>query len=200
MKVLVIGASGTIGCAIVKELENDTSIVRVGHSSGEYQVDLGQPESIKQMFKAVGQLDAVICAASRGVIFKPTTNMTLKDYHASMQQKLFGQLCVALEGAQVLNDHGSITLTTGIMNRDFVRGGSAAAMANNAVEGFVKSAALDLPRGIRLNVVSPALLQESAEKYADLCPGFEPVSSAKVARAYRKSIYGIETGQIYCVA
>ena len=77
-------------------------------------------------------------------------------------------------------------MTTGILNRDFVLNGSAAAMVNNAVEGFVKAAALDLPRGIRINAISPALLEESVKKYSELCPGFEPVSSTKVARAYRK--------------
>jgi NAD(P)-dependent dehydrogenase (short-subunit alcohol dehydrogenase family) len=113
---------------------------------------------------------------------------------ASMQQKLLGQLSLALEGAKVLKHNGSITLTTGLMNHDFVRNGSAAAMINNAIEGFVKAAALDLPHGIRINAVSPGLCIDSVAKYSEICPGFEPVSSEKIARAYRKSIYGIQTG------
>ncbi len=199
MKILIIGASGTIGSAIVRELQNDTDLVSASLNSGEYNVDLADSDSIANLFKQVGKIDGIVCAASRGVVFKPLAEMTIKDYLASMQQKLLGQLSLALEGIKVLNDHGSITLTTGIMNRDFVRNGSAAAMVNNAVEGFVKAAALDLPRGIRINAVSPALLEESVEKYSELCPGFEPVSSAKVARAYRRSIYGIQSGQIYHV-
>lgn len=199
MKVLIIGASGAVGSAIVRELQKDTELVTVGFTSGDYQVDLANNSSIVNLFKQTGKLDGIVCAASRGVIFKPLVEMTLEDYISSMQQKLLGQISVALEGINVLNNHGSITLTTGIMNRDFVANGSAAAMVNNAVEGFVKSAALDLPRGIRINAVSPALLEESADKYSTLCPGFETVSSAKVARAYRKSIYGIQSGQIYQV-
>ena len=117
----------------------------------------------------------------------------------SMQQKLLGQIRLVQEGIKVLSAEGSITLTTGIMNRDFVSNGSVAAMINSAVEGFVKAAALDLPNKMRINAVSPALLEESVEKYSQLCPGFEPVSSAAVARAYRKSLYGIQTGQIYHV-
>lgn len=199
MKVLIIGASGAVGSAIVRELKNDTELVTVGLTSGDYQVDLGNISSIVNLFKQTGKLDGIVCAASRGVVFKPLIDMSLEDYITSMQQKLLGQISVALEGVKVLNNHGSITLTTGIMNRDFVSNGSAAAMVNNAVEGFVKSAALDLPRDIRINAVSPALLQESADKYSTLCPGFETVSSEKVARAYRKSIYGIQSGQIYHV-
>ena len=97
----------------------------------------------------------------------------------------------------MLNDGGSITLTTGIMNHDFIKAGSAAAIVNSAIDGFVQAAALDMPRGIRINVVSPALLEDSKELYAEFCPGFEPVAGEVVARAYRKSVYGIQTGRIY---
>lgn len=199
MKVLIIGASGTIGSAIVRELQKDTDIVTASSNTGDYKVDLANSDSIANLFQQIGKLDAVVSAAARGVIFKPLKEMSIQDYSASLQQKLFGQLSLALQGLQILNDHGSITLTTGIFNREFVANGSAAAMVNSAVEGFVRAAALDMPRGIRINVISPALLEESVEKYSQLCPGFEPVSSAKVARAYRKSIYGIQTGQVYCV-
>ncbi len=199
MKILIIGATGTIGSAIVQELNSDTDLVTASLNSGDYQVDLADPGSIISMLKQVGQLDGIICAASRGVVFKPLMEMTVEDYLNSMQQKLFGQQTLALAGIKLLNDHGSITLTTGIMNRDFVKHGSAAAVVNNAVEAFVKTAAIEMPRGIRINAVSPALLAPSVEKYAALCPGFEPVSAAKVARAYRKSIYGVQSGQIYQV-
>lgn len=199
MKCLVIGATGTIGQAIVKELQADTELLTSSLNHGDYRVDLSDHDSITKLFKNTGPLDAIICAASRGVAFKPLPEMTLADYLTSMQQKLLGQIAVVLEGIQVLNDKGSITLTTGIMNHDFVKNGSAAAMVNSAINAFAQAASLDMPKGTRINVVSPALLQESAEKYAALCPGFEPVSSEKVARAYRKSIYGIQTGQVYHV-
>lgn len=199
MKALIIGASGTIGSAVVAELERDTEIVTANFSSGDFRIDLSDTGTISDLFKKTGKLDAVICAASRGVIFKSVQEMTVADYLASMQQKLFGQISVALEALPYLNDKGCITLTTGIMNRDLVKHGTAAALVNNAVEGFVRAAACDMPRGIRMNVVSPSLLQDSAETYADLCPGFEPVSSDKVARAYRRSMYGIQTGQVFLV-
>lgn len=200
MKALLIGASGTIGSAIVNELKKDTELLLASRSSKDFPVDLSDLNSIENLFKKTGKIDAIICAASRGVVFKPLVDMTIEDYLASLQQKLFGQISLVLQGLSVLNDHGSITLTTGIMNQDFVKNGSAAAMVNNAVEGFAKAAALDLPRGIRLNVVSPALLEASAEKYAAICPGFEPVSSEKVARAYRRSVYGIQSGMVFHVA
>lgn len=198
MKVLIIGASGTIGSAIHNELKSDTDIITANHRSGDYTLDMSDPESIHALFKKVGKLDGIICVAARGVAFKPITDMQLSDYVSSMQQKLLGQINIVLQGIPCLNDHGSITLTTGVMNRTYVKNGSAAAMVNNAVEGFVQAAAFGLPRGIRLNVVSPGLLEASAKAYAEICPGFEPVSAEKVARAYRKSVYGILNGQIFC--
>ncbi|PHQ80972.1 MAG: short chain dehydrogenase [Coxiella sp. (in: Bacteria)] len=200
MKVLVIGASGNIGSGIVTNLACDTEVITVNHSSGDYQIDLADPASIVALFKQVTKLDAIVCAASRGVVFKPLTDMTAADYQASLQQKLLGQLTVAIEGIKALNDNGSITLTTGVFNRDFVKQGTAAATINNAVEGFVRAASLDLPRGIRINAVSPALLDVSAKAYAEYCPGFNTVSTASVAKAYRRSIYGIQTGQVFEVA
>lgn len=199
MKILIIGGSGTIGSAIVNELKTDSEILTASLNNGDYSVDLADQASIQALFEQTGLLDAIICAASRGVVFQPVKDMTVADYQASMQQKLLGQICVALQGLQVLNEGGSITLTTGIMNTDFVAGGSAAAMVNNAVEGFVQAAALDLPNHIRMNVVSPSLLEESAETYAKLCPGFPTVPASKVAKAYRKSVYGIQTGKVISV-
>lgn len=197
MKVLVLGASGMIGGAVCDELKSDTEIVTANSKSGDYQVNLADPGSITALIEQVGQLDAIVCAASRGVVFKPVTEMTITDYQDSLQQKLLGQLNLALQGVSVLNDGGSITLTTGVFNQQFVAGGSAASMVNNAVEGFVKVAALEMPRGIRINVVSPNLLAESAALYQHVCPGFETVAKANVAKAYRRSVYGIETGKVF---
>lgn len=197
MRILVIGGSGTIGRAVVHELQSDSSdILTASLNNGDYRVDLSNQTSITELFQQVGPLDAIICAASRGVIFKPVKDMTVTDYQASLQQKLLGQIHVALEGLKILNRGGSITLTTGILNKDFVAGGSAAAMVNSAVEGFVRAAALNLPNDIRMNVVSPALLEESAQTYARICPGFETVPASKVAKTYRKCVYGIQTGQV----
>jgi NAD(P)-dependent dehydrogenase (short-subunit alcohol dehydrogenase family) len=199
MKVLIIGSTGTIGSAILNELKKDTDIITASFSGGDIQVDLTDATSIKALYKKAGPLDAVICAAARGVIFKKLPEMTRDDYVNSMQSKLIGQMDVVLQGQSLLNSGGSFTLTTGTLNRDPITGGSAAAMVNNAVEAFVSLAALELPNQLRINVVSPALLTESAKKYEALFPGFETVAAEKVARAYRKSVYGIQTGRVYHV-
>ncbi|MCH9744900.1 MAG: SDR family oxidoreductase, partial [Gammaproteobacteria bacterium] len=142
MKALIVGASGTIGSAVVKELEKDTELVSASLHNGDHKLDLADQNSIKKLFKETGKLDAIVCVASRGVVFKPLMEMTVAEYVASMQQKLLGQIGLVLEGIRVLNDRGSVTLTTGIMSHDFVKNGTAASLVNNAVNGFVKAAAL----------------------------------------------------------
>ena len=196
MKILLIGATGTIGRAIHHELKEDSEIISVGNTSGDFQMDLGDSNTIAQLYQAITDVDAVVCAAARGVVFEHLIDMNREHYIQSMQSKMLGQIDLVLQGIQYLHADASFTLTTGILNVDPIAKGSAAAMANSAVEGFVKAAAIDMPNRQRINVVSPALLTESQEKLQDFFPGYTTVPGAEVALAYRKSIFGRQTGQI----
>jgi hypothetical protein len=72
-------------------------------------------------------------------------------------------------------------------------------MVNGALDAFVKAAAIEMPRSTRINAVSPTMLTESAETYGSYFSGFESVSVARVALAYRKSVDGLQNGQVYPV-
>jgi len=72
-------------------------------------------------------------------------------------------------------------------------------MVNGAIDAFVKAAANELPRGLRINAVSPTILQESVDKYGALFKGYEPVSGKQVAQAYCKSVENLSTGQVFKV-
>ncbi len=144
-------------------------------------------------------VDAVVCAAARGVKFENLPQMTLNDFQVSMNSKLWGQIDLVIQGMAHVNKNGSFTLTTGVLNKDPIMKGAAAAMANGAIEGFLRAACLDLPHGQRINVVSPALLTESKEKLGHFFPGYATVDAVDVAKAYRKSIYSGHTGRIYHV-
>ncbi|WP_137939960.1 short chain dehydrogenase [Chitinivorax sp. B] len=198
MKILVVGASGTIGQAIVNELSPRHEIVKVGKTSGDFQVDITRIDSVKQLFERVGKVDAIISAAGN-LHFGPLAEMTPELYNIGLQDKLMGQVNLALVGQHYLNDGGSITLTGGILAEQPVRFGSGASMVNSALEGFVLGAAIELPRGIRINVVSPNVLQESMGAYGPYFRGFEAVPVARVALAYSRSVEGAQTGQVYRV-
>ncbi len=196
VKILIVGASGTIGTAIVKELEENHEIIRAGRNGADAQVDLQEPDSIKDMYEKVGKVDAVI-NASGGASFAPVTELTPELNEVTISSKLKGQVNLVLLGIDYVNDGGSFTLTTGVMMDDPIPKGVSAAMANGGVKAFVKAAAIEMPRGIRINNVSPNVLQESLDKYSDFFPGFEAVPSSRVSLAYKKSVEGKQTGQTY---
>ncbi len=198
MKIVVVGGTGTIGKAVVKELSTQHTIITAGLSDGDIQVDITNSHSIEQLYKKLGKIDAII-ATTGSVHFAPLHQMTTQDYYTGLHSKLMGQVNLVLQGLNYLNDHGSFTLTSGILNHDPIVTGSSAAMVNGALDGFVKAAALEMPRGIRINCVSPTVIQESMSIYADYFPGYIPVPVAQVAMAYKKSIQGAQTGQVYKV-
>ncbi len=196
MKILIIGATGTIGKAVAAELSSRHEIVSVGKSQGAFQVDITNEASIKALFEKSKPFDAVICAAG-GVPFVPLKEMTYDHYLNGFQNKLMGQVRLVLIGKDYINDKGSFTLTSGILSDDPIRLGAVASTVNGALNSFVKAASIELDRGIRINVVSPTVIEESLPKTAAFFRGFRPVSAQTAALAYSKSVEGLQTGMIY---
>ena len=198
MRILIVGGSGTVGMAAASELGRRHEIVRAGRSSGDFTVDVMSEESVKAMYAKLGKVDAIVTCVGH-VHFGPVATMTPEQFRKGLNDKLMGQVNLVLLGMDNVNDNGSFTLTSGVLDRDPVRAGANAAAVNGALGGFVKGAAIEMPRGIRINAVSPGLLEESAQKYDGFFPGHEPVSSARVGLAYAKSVEGALTGQVICV-
>ena len=198
MKIVIVGASGTIGAAVSELLAQDHQVIRVGHSQGDARVDMHDPASIRALFEQIGSFDALV-VASGSVAFNALTEMTDEQWQVGLQSKLMGQINLTQAAITHLSDRGSITLISGILSEEPIHWGVSATTINGAIEHFVKGAACELPRGIRINVVSPTVLEESMSKYADFFPGFVPVPAARVAQAYKKSVLGVQTGQIFRV-
>lgn len=198
MKIVIVGASGTVGSAVSELLAKDHQVIRAGHSRGDATVDMRDPASIKALFAQVGQFDALV-VASGSVAFNGLTEMTDEQWQVGLESKLMGQINLTRAAIPYLTDKGSITLISGILSEEPINWGVSASTVNGAIDHFVKAAACELPRGLRINVVSPTVLAESMDKYADFFPGFVPVPAAKVAQAYKKSVLGIQTGQVFRV-
>jgi len=194
MKILIIGAGGTLGQAVAEELGGRHDIVRAGRSHGDVR-DAG---SVESMFRDVGDLDAVVCTAGK-VPFAPLAELDEAKYLAGVQDKLMGQVRLVQAGTPRLRDGGSFTLITGILTEQPILAGACASLVNGAVEAFVRAAAIELPRGIRINAVSPNVLVESMGSYGPFFRGFEPVPAARAALAFSRSVEGRQTGQVYKV-
>jgi len=198
MKIIVVGASGDIGKAACEELSARHEIVTVGRTGGMHQVDVSDLDVVKALYKAVGPVDAVVSCAGDAT-FAPLSEMDSQAFMVGLTQKVMGQVNLVLAGLDAVSDGGSFTLTSGVLDRDPIRMGTNAATANGALAGFVKSAAIELPRGLRINVVSPGMLDVSASRYGAWFQGHKPVSSQDVGLAYAKSVEGALTGQVMIV-
>lgn len=199
MKIIVVGAGGDIGKAVCNELDQRHDLIAVGRTSGDILVDMSDRDAVQKMYARVGSVDAVVCTAG-DVHFGPLQEQTPEMLAQGVQHKVMGQINLVLCGMNHVAEGGSFTLTSGVLDRDPVVGGVGAATANGALGGFVVGAAIEMPRGLRVNVVSPGLLDISVPRYGHLFAGHDPVSAQRVGRAYAKSVEGAVTGQVIIVA
>lgn len=190
MRVAVIGATGTIGSAVAEALEPRHDVVRASRR-GASAVDLDDPASFDALIDSRRDLDAVVCcAASTGLA--PFTSLSASEFARSASSKLFGQVALARWAFGSLSDEGSITLTSGTFAEP-IAGSSAGALVNAGLEGFVRALAVELPRGLRINTVSPGWVTESLVGAGlDASHG---TPAAEVARAYVEAVEGTDRGQ-----
>ncbi len=198
MRILLVGADGAIGSAVEAGLGKKHEIIRAGRSRGDVRIDISSEASISRVFEETLRLDAVIAAAGE-LHFGPLMDMTSAQLAFGINSKLLGQVNLARYAAKYIADGGSVTLVSGIIGEQPVAGGAIAALVNAAIEGFVLGASVNMPRGIRINAVSPGIVTETKDKYAPLFDGFEPVPARRVAVAYARSVEGAQTGQVYRV-
>jgi NAD(P)-dependent dehydrogenase (short-subunit alcohol dehydrogenase family) len=193
MKIIVVGATGTIGSEVAKALERNKHEVIRASRSGAVKVALEDATSLRAMFREVGNVNAVISCAGKSA-FKPFAELSDADYEVGLRSKLMGQVSLARIAKDALLDDGSITLTTGVLAMHPMPGSASVSMVNAGLEGFVRAAALEMPRKLRINAVSPPWVKETMVKFGmDPSPG---LASADVAKAYVAAVEGTYQGQI----
>jgi NAD(P)-dependent dehydrogenase (short-subunit alcohol dehydrogenase family) len=181
MKILLIGANGNIGKLICPVIAKKHEVVTAGRKHGDLMVDISSFLSIENLFKQLTNIDAVICTAGDS-ISDDLHVMNNEKYMAGIQHKLLSQINLVLVGMKFLNDNGSFTLISGKMGEKPAKTTSGKAVANGAINSFVLAAALEMPRGIRINVVSPSKITD--------------VPATDLAAAYLKSINTLCNGEI----
>lgn len=190
MRVLVVGASGTIGSAVARALIRKHELIGASRR-GTPSVDLEDAQSIARLFRQVSDLDAVICCAGSAT-FKPLGELTVRDFEQSIRSKLMGQVELIRVALLHLRIGGSVTVTSGALARHPTPGGAAVSLVNSGLEGFVRAAALEAPRAIRVNVVSPPWVKETLERLQlDPTPG---LYAQDVAEAYVAALEGPHKG------
>lgn len=195
MKILIIGANGTIGRRVSEELGRKNELIKVGKTSGDIQADISSSASIEKMFEKSGKVDAIVCIAGEAK-WDNFEKLSEDDFYMGIRSKLMGQVNLVRIGWKYLNPGGSFTLTTGILADHPVDKTTSAAMVNGGIHSFVKAVSLELENGIRINAVSADLVEDAKDKYEDYFPGHTPVPMNKVVDAYKKSVLGKVNGEI----
>ncbi|WP_229074491.1 short chain dehydrogenase [Actinoplanes sp. DH11] len=196
MRILLVGATGTLGAAVHKALgARGHDLVTVARSGGDLRYDVTDPAQVAEVYDRAGRVDAVVSAAG-DVPFKPFRELTPEDYLAGFRGKVLSQIDLVRQGLSRIADRGSFTLIAGVLSREPIVTGAAASMANGAVESFVRAAAVEIAP-YRINAVSPTVFTESLDDYGAYFPGMPPVDLAVAAQAFVRSVEGAQTGQVY---
>lgn len=194
MKIIIVGATGTMGKYLAAALETEHEIIRVASKGGDIRADITSAESIENMFKQAGPFDALISTAGPTYV-GPWAKMGNEEFWKGLEGKLMGQVNLVLIGQHYINPKGSFTLITGALTDEPQLNFANASAANGAVEAFVRAAAIELANGIRINAVSPTVI-EASPQYFPFFPGEKPTTMQDLEYGFRKSVFGAHTGQV----
>ncbi|MEV0248533.1 short chain dehydrogenase [Nocardia sp. NPDC050712] len=195
MKILVIGATGTIGSAVAEGLAARHDVVRAARR-GPLRVDMAEAATIDALFTEVREVDAVVCCAASGGL-TPLDVPSDTAFWSGLDGKLLGQVNLVRRALSHVRDGGSVTLTSGRFAEP-VPGSSLGYLVNAGLEAFVHAAATEMPRGVRLNTVSPGWVRETL-----LGLGMDPAAGtpvADVARVYMEAVEGAAHGRTLAVS
>ena len=201
-RVLLVGASGIIGRFVHSALLPEFEVITAGLEGADLAMDLSQVASIEQGLQQAGPLDAIVCTAGRAH-FAPLHTIAAADsadgvasrYALGLSDKLMGQVNLALASRGVLRRGGSITLTSGTTSDDPILGGSSLSMVNGALEAWVRAAATEWPDEVRLNLVSPSLVEGTPAPAMKAFPGIPVVEGQRVALSYMRCLLSGIRGQ-----
>ncbi|MFM4746917.1 short chain dehydrogenase [Aeromonas veronii] len=197
--VILIGAQGKMGQAALSGLGKHKVITASRSGEGcDFQVDITSRESIERLYQNVGSFDAVVNTAGF-CEYAPFGKMSDEQWQTTIQSKLMGQINLVNIGLNYINQGGSFTLISGILNIKPIPLAIADATTSGAIDTFVQCVAHELPRGIRINVVNPTVLEEAWDVYGEMMPGFQPVPGALVGKAFERSVDGFISGQVLYV-
>ena len=194
MKIIIVGATGTMGKHLTGAFEKEHEIIKVASRGGEIQADITSIRSIEEMYRQAGAFDALISTAGPTYV-GAWKKMTDKEFRKGIEGKLMGQINLVLIGQNYIKTKGSFSLISGALAHNPQLNFANASAANGAVEAFVRAAAIELGNGIRINAVSPTVIEDSPQ-YFPFFPGDIPVTMEQLEFAFRKSVFGANTGQV----
>jgi len=194
MRIVIVGASGTMGKHLRSAFEKEHEVITAASTGCDLELDITSTESIENMYRQAGTFDALISTAGPTFV-GPWKKLKDKEFRQGVEGKMMGQINLVLIGQYYISPKGSFTLITGALSHDPQKNFANASTANGAVEGFVRAAAIELENGVRINAVSPTVIENSPQ-YFPFFPGDIPVTMQQLEFGFRKAVFGANTGQI----
>lgn len=193
MKIVVIGATGTVGKAVADALaKRGHEVIRASRKSA-VRIDIEDAATVRALFEGRKDVDAIVsCAGGAG--WGPLANLSDEDFALSLRNKLMGQVNVVRVAKDKVKDGGSITVTSGTLATKPMLGSAAVSLVNAGLEGFVRAAGLEMLRGVRVNVVSPPWVKETLR--AMKMDESHGLAAADVAKAYVAAVEGQANGEV----
>ncbi len=181
--VVVGGASG-IGLAtarvlaaegfsvVVADVNSDAALAAAEEIGGRaVTLDVTDESSVAAGFASVDELEAVVSCAGLTVP-GALTELGLDQWQTSIDVCLTGSFLVLKHAGQRIVDGGSITVISSLNGRQPGAGMGAYCAAKAGVTMLVEVAALELaPRKIRVNAISPGLVDTPLTEGLALVPG-----------------------------
>lgn len=171
-RVIILGGSSGLGLATAKAAANDGAEVVIVSSNrtridqalttlpagnSGYAVDLSREENIRDFFAHIGRFDHLIYTAAENIRLTTIDNTDLTKARDFFILRFWGALAAVKYGAPLINQGGSIGLTSGIASQRPGASWGLAASICGAMEGFCRAMAVELAP-IRVNVVLPGVV------------------------------------------
>lgn len=195
MKIILVGASGTIGKSLSAYLSENHSVIKASANNSMVKVDISSADSILDMYKSIGSFDAVICTAG-SAFFGPLNTMSEEHFYIGIRNKLMGQINLVMLGKEFIKPGGHFVLTSGVLADRPSEQSTGLSIVNGALNSFVKAASIELPKNIKINAVSPGLVEDSAKKFGSFYPDTKPVSMELLNKTYLEAVTSDYSGQV----
>jgi NAD(P)-dependent dehydrogenase (short-subunit alcohol dehydrogenase family) len=171
-KIILLGASSGIGLATAKKAAAegadivivsgnrsriDQALKELPAGSKGHAVDLSKEENIRHFFSSAGRFDHLVYSAGENLALLPIAQTDIMQAQTFFTIRFWGAFAAVKYAAPLINEGGSIGLTSGTAGARPGAGWSVASAICSAMEGFVRAMAVELSP-IRVNCVVPGVI------------------------------------------